>query len=94
VKRGGRGRDSDGVEASSAEDAEATDEASRDGEAPSVIELLVQLGRDVSVLVFLETQLAGSRNLPEVRRTATDLSGAVIAALAFLTAFGFVLDLW
>lgn len=56
----------DEVEASSAEDEEATDAALSDGEAPSVIELLVQLGRDVSVLVFLETQLAGE--LQRIRR--------------------------
>ncbi len=61
----------------------------RTRQAPSITELLVQLGRDVSVLVFLETQLAASRNLPEVRRTARDITGAVIAALAFLTAFAF-----
>jgi hypothetical protein len=47
------------------------------------------VGRDVSVLVFCETQLAASRHLPEVRRTARDLAGALTAALAFLTAFAF-----
>lgn len=72
-----------------AKDAEAKDAEANDAEAPSITELLVQLGRDVSVLAFLETQLAASRNLPEVRRTARDISGAVIAALAFLTAFAF-----
>ena len=84
----------DEVEASSAEDAEANDEETKDEEAkddgaPSVTELLVQLGRDVSILVFLESQLAASRNLPEVRRTARDIASALIAALAFLTAFAF-----
>lgn len=74
----------DGVTESPAEDEEAKDE-----EAPSITELLVQLGRDVGVLVFLETQLAASRNLPEVRRTARDLTGALVAVLAFLTAFAF-----
>ena len=34
-------------------------------EAPSVTELLIRLGRDVSVLVFCETHLAAARNLPE-----------------------------
>ncbi|HUA07367.1 MAG TPA: hypothetical protein VMB27_25930 [Solirubrobacteraceae bacterium] len=72
------------VEASSAEDEEATE-----AEAPSITELLVQLGRDVSVLAFLESQLAASRNLPEVRRTSRDIAGALLAALAFLTAFCF-----
>ena len=62
--------------------------AGRD-EAQSVTELLVQLGRDVSVLVFLEAQLAASRNMPEVRRAARDIAGALVAAIAFLTAFVF-----
>jgi Putative Actinobacterial Holin-X, holin superfamily III len=74
----------DEVPESSAEDGETKDE-----EAPSVTELLVRLGRDVSVLVFCEAQLAASRNLPEVRQAARDVAGAVIAALAFLTAFVF-----
>jgi hypothetical protein len=58
-------------------------------EAQSVTELLVQLGRDVSVLVFCEAQLAASRNMPEVRRAARDIAGALVAAIAFLTAFVF-----
>jgi hypothetical protein len=74
----------DDVTESSAEDEEAKDE-----EAPSVTELLVRLGRDVSILVFCETHLAAARNLPEVRRTARDIAGALVAGLAFLTAFAF-----
>ena len=74
----------DEVSESSAEDAEA-----KDDEAPSVTELLVRLGRDVSVLVFCETHLAAARNLPEVRRAARDIVGALVAGLAFLTAFVF-----
>jgi putative superfamily III holin-X len=58
-------------------------------EAQSVTELLVQLGREVSVLVFCEAQLAASRNMPEVRRAARDIAGALVAAIAFLTAFVF-----
>jgi multidrug efflux pump subunit AcrB len=72
------------VAPSSTEDEEAKDET-----APSVTELLLELGRDVSVLVFCETQLAASRNLPEVRRTARDITSALVAVLAFLTAFVF-----
>ena len=72
-----------------AKDEEAKDEEAKDEEAPSITELLVQLGRDISVLAFLESQLAASRNLPHVRRTVRDISGAVIAGLAFLTAFAF-----
>jgi len=68
----------------------AEDEETKDTAAPSVTELLVRLGRDVSVLVFCESQLAAARNLPEVRRTARDIAGALVAALAFLTAFVFV----
>lgn len=79
----------DELHASSAEAEEAKDEEAKDEEAPSITELLVQLGRDVSVLAFLESQLAASRHLPEVRRTTRDLAGALIAALAFLTAFAF-----
>jgi hypothetical protein len=74
----------DEATASSVEDEEAKDE-----ESPSVTELLVLLGRDVSVLVLCEAQLAASRNMPEVRRAARDITGALVAALAFLTAFVF-----
>jgi hypothetical protein len=69
---------------SSADDEEATNE-----ESPPITELLVRLGRDVSVLVFCETHLAAARNLPEVRRAARDIVGALIAGLAFVTAFVF-----
>lgn len=72
------------VNASSGETEEAAE-----AETPSITELLVQLGRDVSILVFLESQLAASRNMPEVRRTSRDIAGALLAALAFLTAFAF-----
>jgi hypothetical protein len=74
----------DEVPASSAEDDGAKDE-----QAPSIAELLAELGRDVSVLGFCESQLAAFRHLPEVRRTTRDIASALIAALAFLTAFGF-----
>jgi hypothetical protein len=69
--------------------AETVDEEARDDETPSLTELLVRLGRDVSVLVFCETHLAASRNLPEVRRAARDIAGALLAGLALLTAFVF-----
>jgi hypothetical protein len=72
-----------------AADDEQTQEQEPQDEAPSITELLIRLGRDVSVLVFCETHLAASRNLPEVRRTARDLAGVLVAALAFLTAFAF-----
>jgi hypothetical protein len=77
------------VDETSAPPDEVEDEEAKDEEAPSVTELLVLLGRDVSVLVLCEAQLAASRNLPEVRRAARDLTGTLVAALAFLTAFVF-----
>jgi hypothetical protein len=80
---------SSSVEDEETKDEEATDEEATDEESPSITELFVQLGRDVSVLVFCESQLAASRNMPEVRRAARDIAGALIAALAFLTAFAF-----
>jgi len=58
-------------------------------ETESVTDLLVQLGREVSVLAFCEAQLAASRNMPEVRRAARDVVAALVAGIAFLTAFVF-----
>jgi hypothetical protein len=75
-----------------AEDEAARSEGSEAAEADekeSVTELAVQLGRDVSVLALCEAQLAASRNMPEVRRAARDLVGALIAVAALLTAFVF-----
>ena len=65
------------------------DEAVEPGETDSVTELVVQLGREVSVLVFCEAQLAASRNMPEARRAVRDIAAALVAAVAFLTAFVF-----
>ena len=56
----------------------------------TVTELFVQLGRDLSVLGFCEAQLTASRHMPEVRRAVRDLAAAIIAAVAFITAFVFV----
>jgi hypothetical protein len=72
------------------DEAQAEEQTPTEDEAPSVTELLVELGRDVSVLAFCEGHLAASRNMPEVRRAARDLAAAVVAGLAFLTAFAFV----
>ena len=68
------------------EDGEA---ASEEEEKEPLTELVVQLGRDVSALAFCEAQLAASRNMPEVRRAARDIAGALIAAVALVTAFVF-----
>ena len=72
-----------------ADEPEDESAAEQSDDSPSATELLAELGRDLSVLGFLEAQLALSRNMPEVRRAARDLAGAVVAALAFLTAFVF-----
>ncbi len=53
----------------------------------SVTELLEQLGRDMSALVYHETRIAASRRMPEVRRAARDVVAALVAVIAFLTAF-------
>jgi hypothetical protein len=66
------------------------DEGAAEEETPSVTELAVELGRNVSVLAFCEGQLAASRNMPEVRRAARDIAGALVVGLGFLTAFVFV----
>jgi Putative Actinobacterial Holin-X, holin superfamily III len=63
---------------------EGIDEAQ---EALSVTELLEQLGRELGALVLAEAQLETSRNAPEVKRAASAVVGAVVAAIAFLTAF-------
>jgi hypothetical protein len=65
------------------------DEPSEPGESPSVTELVVQLGRDLSVLALCEAQLRASRNMPEVRRAARDLAAALLVGLALATAFVF-----
>jgi hypothetical protein len=60
----------------------------RDG-SPSVTELLVQLGRDLSVLALCEAQLQASRNMPEVRRAARDLAASLLVVAALVAAFVF-----
>jgi hypothetical protein len=77
------------TESSAPVDAPPEDEAVEPGETESVTELMVQLGREVSVLVFCEAQLAASRNMPEARRAVRDIAAALVAAVAFLTAFVF-----
>ena len=67
----------------------AEDEPAEQDETPSLTDLLAELARNVSVLVFCETQLVAARNMPQVRRTARDIGAALIAATAFLAAFVF-----
>ncbi len=53
----------------------------------SVIDLLEQLGRDLTALVYCEARLAATRHEPQLRRAARDVVAALAAALALLTAF-------
>jgi len=57
--------------------------------APSVTELVEQLGRELGALALSEAQLEASRNAPEVKRGAVAVAGAGVAAIALLTAFAF-----
>lgn len=65
------------------------DEPTEQDERPSVTELLVQLGRDLSMLAICEAQLEASRNMPEVRRAARDLAVALLVVVALVAAFVF-----
>jgi hypothetical protein len=73
------------------DDAERREEAA-DGpqDAPSVTELVEQLGRDLRELGTSEAELEAARNMPEVRRSARDIVGALVAVVAALAAFAFV----
>jgi Putative Actinobacterial Holin-X, holin superfamily III len=53
----------------------------------SVTELLEELARETSALVFYEARLAASRNAPKVRRAARDVAFGLVVAVTFLTAF-------
>ena len=71
--------------------ASAADDEAKDREAArSVTELLEQFGRGLGRLVLREAQLEAARNMPEIRRTARDLVGALVVVLALLTGFVFV----
>src|SRR5262245_31034556 len=65
------------------------DEPAEQGESPSVTELVVQLGRDLSVLALCEAQLQASRNMPEVRRAVRDLAAALLVVVALAAAVVF-----
>jgi hypothetical protein len=66
------------------------DGAEEPEDARSVRELLEQLGREVGDLGLSEAQLEAARNLPEVRRAARDIVGAMVVVVAALTAFAFL----
>jgi Putative Actinobacterial Holin-X, holin superfamily III len=66
------------------------EEAEEPEDARSVTELFEQLGRELSELGMAEAQLEAARNMPEVRRLARDIVGALVMVVAALTAFAFV----
>ena len=59
-------------------------------DARSVTELLEQLGHELSELGTSEAQLEAARNMPEVRRLARDIVGALVVVVAALTGFAFL----
>ena len=65
----------------------ADQESAEDETEQSLTELLEQLGRQLSALVFYEARLQASRHKDEVRLAAGAAVVALVAALAFLTAF-------
>jgi hypothetical protein len=72
-------------------EAEEREEETEDGAAaPSLTELLEQLGRDLGELGVSEAQLEAARNMPEVRRAARDVTGTLIVVVTALTAFAFL----
>jgi Putative Actinobacterial Holin-X, holin superfamily III len=56
----------------------------------SLTELFEQLGRELGDLGLSEAQLEAARNMPEVRRSARDIVGALVTLIAGLTAFAFL----
>jgi Putative Actinobacterial Holin-X, holin superfamily III len=77
-------------EPSEPHDAAPRDEAEEPEDARSLTELLEQLGRDLGDLGKREAELEAARNMPEVRRSARDIAGALVVVVAALTAFAFV----
>jgi hypothetical protein len=59
------------------------EDAARD----SVTELLEQLAREMTALVFYEARLAASRNRPRVLRAVRDVGAGLAVALALVTGF-------
>jgi hypothetical protein len=71
-----------------AETAEPADASGAEDDAEqSLTELLEQLGRELSVLLYYESRLAALRHGPEIRRGARNLGGLGFVVLALLTAF-------
>jgi hypothetical protein len=76
--------------ADTAEEREEATDADDAPDTPSLTELFEQLGRELGELGVSEAQLEAARNMPEVRRAARDVAGALVVALAALTAFAFI----
>ena len=55
----------------------------------SMTEMFEQLGRELGELGMAEARLEAARNMPEVRRSANDVAGALVVVVAGLTAFAF-----
>jgi hypothetical protein len=66
---------------------EAAAPPTREEPRDSVTELLEQLGRQMSALVYYEAQLAASRHKPQLRRAARDVAAGLGVVIALLTAF-------
>jgi hypothetical protein len=58
-----------------------------DDDQSSLMELVERFGRESSVLVLREAELAGARHEADVRRAGRDATAAAIAAVALGTAF-------
>jgi hypothetical protein len=56
----------------------------------SLTELFEQLARELGELGVAEAHLEAARNMPQVRRATRELTGALVAVIAALTAFAFV----
>lgn len=70
-----------------AENPERDEAPAEDEIEQSLTQLLEQLGRQMSALVFYETRLSASRHVDEIRLAATGVATAGVTALALLTAF-------
>ncbi len=66
------------------------DEAGEPEETPPVTALFEQLASELSELGTSEAQLEAARHMPEVRRSARDLAGALVVVIAGLAAFAFL----
>jgi Putative Actinobacterial Holin-X, holin superfamily III len=79
---------------SPADDGESPQEQEHEAREPedtrSLTELLEQLGRELGELGMSEAQLEAARNMPEIRRAARDIAGALVVVIAALTAFTFL----